>query len=353
MGKQPNIIELNGKRYDVRTGKILPARETVSQGGATFVKPVAAHSGTALDGFASKHRKPHTGPAAPNPAHHKVERSKTLMRTAVKKPTPQKASSKPKAINHHSSPRLDVDPVRISRASKIHKSHLVSRFGGPTGIKPVTAPLPVQDPPTMHEPPVFNAHDRTPLENKLGRGTFDKAIEKATSHHQPHAKKPNRRHRVARKLHVSPRVINAGAASLAVLLLVGFVAYQNIPNLSMRIATARAGVEGSLPGYQPAGFGMSGPIHYKPGQITISFKSHSDGRQFQVSQRASQWNSETLLESFVATNRRAYQTYQDSGKTIYIYDGDNATWVDGGVWYQIEGNSSLNSDQLLRLAASM
>lgn len=121
----------------------------------------------------------------------------------------------------------------------------------------------------------------------------------------------------------------------------------------MRLAASRAGVPGTLPNYQPSGFGMSGPIQYKAGQITIHYKSRSDSRAFHINQRSSEWDSATLLDQFVATNRRSYQTYQDNGKTIYIYDNDNATWVDGGIWYQIEGNSSLNSDQLLRLAASM
>jgi hypothetical protein len=72
-----------------------------------------------------------------------------------------------------------------------------------------------------------------------------------------------------------------------------------------------------------------------------------------LSQRSSEWNSDALVQNFVATSRRAYQSYQDNGKTIYIYEGNNATWVDGGVWYQIEGNASLNSDQLLRIAKSL
>jgi len=108
-----------------------------------------------------------------------------------------------------------------------------------------------------------------------------------------------------------------------------------------------------MPSYKPGGFALSGPITYSTGKISVSYQSNSDNRSYRVTQSNSAWNSETLLDNFVAVNRRAYQTFQDRGKTIYIYDGSNATWVDRGVWYQIEGASSLSSDQLLRIANSL
>jgi hypothetical protein len=321
-----NFIELNGKRYDVLTGKVLSDQ-------------AAKHkAGRALDGVS----KPSS-----DAVRHKTERSRTLMRHAVKKPAPPTKTASAPSVQRHSAPHLDIDPKRVSRAQKIHKSHLVSRFGhAPGGLKPQTSVLAVQPEPTLSE------HHPIPLE-KTKPGRFQEAIDKATSHTEPHHRPAGRRQRLARKMRVSSRVVNITAASLAVLLLAGFITYQNVPNLSMRIAATRAGVQGDLPGYEPAGFGLSGPIHYKRGQITFSYKSSSDQRKFQISQRNSGWDSATLLENYVAVNRRPYQTYQDSGKTIYIYEGDNATWVDGGIWYRIEGNSSLNNDQLLRLAASM
>lgn len=121
----------------------------------------------------------------------------------------------------------------------------------------------------------------------------------------------------------------------------------------MRIAASRAGFNAAIPSYQPSGFGMKGPIEYGPGQVTLNFKSNSDERNFHVTQRVSSWNSEALLTNFVTTNNKSYQTYQDKGRTIYIYDGSNATWVSNGVWYQIEGKSNLNSDQLIKLANSI
>jgi hypothetical protein len=120
----------------------------------------------------------------------------------------------------------------------------------------------------------------------------------------------------------------------------------------MRVASARSGVHGSLPGYQPAGFGLNGAISYKPGQITVSYKSTSDNRSFQITQSVSSWNSDTLRDSYVATNHPSYQMVNPKGKTVYLYDS-NATWVDGGIWYRVEGDSQLNSDQLQNIANSL
>jgi len=352
MSSRPTTIELNGKRYDARTGTQLPAHETVSSGKHTYVKPAGKKQGVALDGFAR--RKPAT-PHETTPAHavhKKTQKSQTLMRHAVKKPAgPAKIAAKPKVVKHPTN-QLDVDPKRATRAQTVKKSSLISRFGAPRrAISPLTSILPVQPEPVA--PPMMDEHHKNKLSSHHSKDTFAHALNKANSHTQPKVGRVSRRHKISKKLRVSTRTVNVAAASLAIMLLGGFIAYQNVPNFSMKIAAARAGVEGRMPGYQPSGFGLAGPIKYQPGQITLSYASHSDERSFNINQRSSQWNSDTLLENYVVPEQKTYQTFQDGGKTIYIYDNNSATWVDGGVWYQIEGNSALNSDQLLRMAASM
>lgn len=147
--------------------------------------------------------------------------------------------------------------------------------------------------------------------------------------------------------------MNAAAGALAIVLLAGFFAYQNIPNISMRVAASRAGFSAKMPGYQPSGFALQGPINYKPGQISLSFKSNSDDRAFNVSQQVSGWNSEALADNYLAANNKEYQTYQDKGRTIYLYDNSRATWVSGGIWYEVDGNGILSSEQLIRVANSL
>ena len=143
------------------------------------------------------------------------------------------------------------------------------------------------------------------------------------------------------------------SSALAVLLLAGFVAYRNMPNMAMRVAAAKAGFDARLPEYRPAGFSLADPIQYGPGEITVNFKSLADGGGYKITQRPSKWDSETLLDKFVTSVSAPYQTYQGQDKTIFIYNESDATWVEDGVWYQITGNGGLTSDQLLRIASSL
>jgi hypothetical protein len=107
-----------------------------------------------------------------------------------------------------------------------------------------------------------------------------------------------------------------------------------------------------MPAEQPAGFTF-GYLDYKPGNVTVNFHSPSDSRQFNITQKASNWDSEALLSNFVATANSAYKTYQQAGRTVYLLSDDTATWVDSGVWYTVNGNSSLSPSQLLEVASSM
>jgi hypothetical protein len=183
---------------------------------------------------------------------------------------------------------------------------------------------------------------------------LDKALASASSHEAEtpiHHKK--KRSKLGKKLGISPKAASISMAVLAFVLLAGFFTVQSVPNLSMRLAATRAGFDATMPGYQPTGFSFKGPIKYSPGQVTISFKSNTDGRQYDVKQQASNWNSDALLSNYILAEGKTYQTYLDRGRTLYIYNGSSATWVDNGVWYTVEGESNMTTDQLIRIAASI
>ncbi len=341
MGKTRTTIEINGKRYDATSGHIIKDKTQ------SFAK---AAPGTHLDGIRRKAKthsvSPRTSSSA-NKVHHKTSHSHTLMRHAVKKPhhtLPEETSKARIQLNAH------ADPNRVIRASHTPKSPNISRFGSSSSVVKKFSPhLSVKEAPSQSVTAVSAPMGLASLVNP-----FHNALEHATSHTQAKPKKPSVRSRTARKLRISTKALNAASISAAFLLLAGFFAFQNVPNLSMRVAAARSGVKAaSLPGYQPAGFSMQGPIKVESGKVTLTYQSNSDQRQFSLSQRSSSWNNETLVEKFIASNRRPYQTFQAKDKTIYMYDTSSATWIDNGVWYQIEGESSLNSDQLLRIASSL
>lgn len=405
MGNNKTTIEFNGRKYNALTGEIVHQSDSKSsviqptiRSNTPATNPVH-QSGKVIDGFSRTSLTAHPAKQSPvnaPPSHHShhttkkthhrtvagqavrhaPERSKTLMRTAVAKPTISKAKaigSKAAGLtsshqtDHHShreTPRHPINPARIERARTTSKSGLISKFGSSSsaaGVTKKTAPLAVRPAPA-HAPPsttltvprtsTHPAAHRTASHSK-STAAFHHALQGATAHEQPSPKHTRAHGRTARKLGISNRAMTTVTSALAVVLLAGFFAYQNMPNLSLRMAASRAGFSATMPGYRPSGFAMQGPIKYGPGEVIISFKSNSDNRAYQVTQRPSKWNSETLLENFVASDKKPYQTFQKQGKTIYIYNDSDATWVNGGVWYQVAGNSSLTSDQLLNIASSL
>ncbi|MBP7807046.1 hypothetical protein KA047_00970 [Candidatus Saccharibacteria bacterium] len=381
MAHTKSVIELNGKKYDAVSGKMLSEaapqpKVTVHNAAAGKKAPAPRSAGTNMDGFVrssavSVHptpaQKAKTTTTAQKPSHttRKPQAAKTLMRSAVKKPSSsahtKTFSGVSTPLDHAVTTPTQIQEKRAQQAHKIAQSPLISRFGfGPKPVTKTTKHLPVTPMPAhvapVHKqaPPLTASTRHTPTKHaNATQSTIAAAMEKSTSHNKNKLAKTKTKHKVAHKLGVSSRFVSTAAASLSILLLVGFFAYQNIPNIAVRMAANKAGFSARLPEYQPSGFAVSGPVQAAPGVVTINFASNSDGRNFQISQRPSEWNSESLLNNFVATLNQPYQTFQEAGRTIYMYNDSSATWVSGGVWYQIDGKSNLNSDQLLRVASSL
>lgn len=348
MANTKTFLELNGRRYDARTGQaldgFLPAAHTPAA--PHHLKP-AAHAPVAR--HAAQHAK-----------HRAPQRSKTLMRHGLAKP---QASAAEVASPSTFAPLATVHAKREARAHTIQKSSRISKFslGGKPAVAVKNVDLPVAQAPEAAPPLRFgHTHSNTSAPaahhqpSKAHEAVFSEALNHANSHQQPTLPKRAHTHqKVASKLGVGSKIVGVGAGLLAAALLIGFIAYQNVPNLTMRLAAAKAGVHAAMPGYQPTGFALNGPVQYSPGQITLNFKAHGDNRAYQLVQQSTKWDSDTLKSKYVAVNDRPYQTFQANNKTIYIYGNSTATWVNNGVWYQISGNASLNNDQLLQIARSL
>jgi len=337
VSNQNDIIELNGYKYDAKTGAMLGKADT-------YQTPSLPKS---IDGFNRRSRNQPVKTLSskkPSPSqnvHQKTSRSKTLMRHTVKKPDTQKSTDQIESPLQKRT--LAPTPQRIERANQSNLSPHVSKF---SSASTTVAPMKVREAPSPQAAPI-KAEEKRAL---LPLSPFDMALQNAKSHEQKHINSTSFRKKITKRLRVSPRAASI-TAGIAVMIFGGiFFANQYMPSLSVRLAAARAGVEAQIPGYRPSGFSLSGPIEYSTGQITLQYQSNSDDRSFRVVQKKTDWNSQSLLDNFIAAEDKSFQTFQDKGKTIYIYDGNNATWVSGGVWYQVEGEASLNSDQLLRIA---
>lgn len=363
-----NFIEINGKKYDAITGRMIED----SSSNSSKVQPIATvtpkmNSGV-VDGFVRKPKKVGSSRTQAKPVPKQAQKSNTLMRASVKKPEPvakKIQASKPSIQKSH----LGSSVKRTQVAMQTPKSQHVQKYGADqhrtSVVKTTSTALAVKH---QNEANAAQSSQKTPANNshtaveshsiKSDRDKMiNKALENANAHeaidHSGKTHHKKKRSKLSKELGISKKAASISSAVLAMVLLVGFFTIQNVPNLSMRIAATRAGFDAEMPGYRPSGFSFKGPINYSPGQVTVSFKSNSDGRYYDVKQQASNWNSDALLSNYVVAEGKTYQTYLDRGRTLFIYDGSNATWVDDGVWYQVEGDSDLTTDQLIRIASSI
>lgn len=361
MGKQ-TFIEINGKKYDAVTGKLI--KNSAQTAAATVITPVQKNVGV-VDGF-KKPSKPARSSAARKQAQHatkKPQKSKTLMRSSVSKPKPAQKKTVQKTAPGELKKKLGTSTGRQHRATTVARSPHIQKFEHPKSrssvVKKVAAVEVKKAPVTHHTAPTKPVTASTAQPARPRPAAAEKLIEAALANAEAHNNEPvmhqkrRRKSKLSKRLSMSTKAAAMSSATLAILLLAGFFAVQNVPNFAMRVAATRAGFNASMPGYNPSGFSFKGPINYSNGQVTISFQSNTDDRRYNVTQRSSNWNSDALLANFITAENKQYQTYQDKGRTLYIYDGSSATWVNDGVWYQIEGKSAMTTDQLIRIASSM
>lgn len=371
MSEQKNTITINGSRYEIGgfTPLVSGAKSAVKNIDGVFQKK-SHHKSVTHHKSISKPHKPVETPRkrTSNKTQRKPQHATTLMRSAVAKPvfaSPSKASSiivKTKTLNgavKSVGQQINVSRNRQKRADEVSRSRMISRFGQPQSHVVVkrtekisVKEMPVEEIKTHHESPITESIESLVQPISSAEKLFTDALNNATSHLQP-ATKHSKKHR--RGKHSTKRkVANAAAVFAVVVALGGFIYYQNSANIAMRLASSKAGIHGTLPGYRPSGFALNKDVQSEPGKVVVNYNSTTDGRNFAISQTASDWNSETLYDSFVASTGQPYEKIDTStGKSVYVYGDSSATWVDGGIWYKVEGNSGLNSNQLVQLANSL
>lgn len=150
-----------------------------------------------------------------------------------------------------------------------------------------------------------------------------------------------------------PKVQNVMAATLAIMVMGGYIWLNNFNNLTVKSAAKKAGIQASLPGYMPNSYNLAGPVDYGQGFVTLNFKSPNSSAPLTITQRRTNWDSSALLQLFVHPNSNSYVSVANQGLTIYLYDNNQATWVNKGLQYVITGNTRLSKDQILKIASSL
>lgn len=304
-------ITINGRIYDAQTGMpvqsaVLESSEKVSP------KRTPLHHSKSVHATQQKSQTLNRRVVKKTPSpvtHPKIAKSPAIAKFA---PRPQGAT--PRAMN-------DIAPTIHPHVTKAHQKMAAQKH-----------------PATSH------VHASKPS-HIIKTEALKEAIEKAPG-------KTSQQHK-AKRTRRMPRFMSVASAALALLLLGGYLTYLNMPNLSVRVAAAQAGINASYPDYHPDGYSLKGPVGYSDGQVTMKFAANAGPQNYTVTQERSNWDSSAVLDNYVKERvGENHGTYTERGLTIYTFDG-GAAWVNGGILYTIGGDAPLSSDQVRRIAVSM
>ncbi len=273
-----------------------------------------------------------------NDIHRAPQRSQTLIRRVAKKP----ASSRP----------INVSLPTKRRSMDVAKSSQITHFGRTNPIVEKQVPqtktrtdIPAQTHP-MTDRVDIKQQQKPKLVSVTSADIKNAAI--ASAMNKPSVKLPK-----ISTLKRSPKAITIAIIIIVIAVIGAYFTYINMPNLSVKIASAQAGIDARYPDYHPDGYGIDGAVSFSEGEVTINFKANTGETKFTLKQVKSSWDSSAVLENIVKKNSNdRYITSQERGLTIYTYGG-NAAWVNRGILYTIEGNAPLSNDQIRRMATSL
>lgn len=340
-GKKESV-EINHKRFCANCGETLVTSQIAPQPKRAIQPAKIAHGSPK-----PKPRTPHLldlrkdrAKATYRPAQsmHGERKSSHDTRQQATKTTP---SLKPKKAQRHQ--------ARLVRASATPKHAAISKFASDrhtettqttTGSKVNARAM------APHQTYQVNKTDET----KTAQAVKAKKVRRL-KFKMP--RNPLRKLRNRQPLSRRPNLVPAMAVAGIVLLLGGYITYLNVPTLGLRVAASRAGIDARLPSYKPAEYTFSGVTGYRPGQITLRFSSPRAEEYLDLTQRQTQWDPPTLLENYVVPKSAHYISFNQNGLTIYVYNGNNAAWINNGIFYTLEGSNELNQDQVLKMAASL
>lgn len=356
-------ITINGRVYDAITGMPILTNAMTDQTArkSTAKKQMRAFSDVGPSVPTRELAKPqrpvaneqlapqrvHETQAPAQAMHQATQKSHTLYRKALKKPAAAQAI--PAAV----AAPAPTQPAVQKQATSL-RSPMISRFSAQAAQEPQSAQSPEEPikPAAMH-PSVAKAFATKaaaqPQQPALSGHALKEALIKerlaevdTTHNKKEHKRSPSRR----------PRLVAILSSTLALLVLGGYLTYITLPSISLRVAASRAGLNATMPDYKPDGYSLDGPIAYSPGEVIIGYKSNTNDSGYKLTQKATNWDSQAVLDNYVTKNTDNYLTFQERGITVYTFN-NKAAWVNGGLLYTIEGNAALSSDQVLRIATSM
>ncbi|MBX4201350.1 DUF4367 domain-containing protein [Candidatus Saccharibacteria bacterium] len=291
--------------------------------------------------------------------HKRTDKTHTLMRGSLKKPVAHLTSKIQKVTP-------GLSPQRAARAKSTAKHSQVKRFGYPgegtnsgpqvvqgevvpRNIHHHAAPVPKASSSAIALPSMVTSASHQKLERLL-----DEALTKANSHKQA------LRYQAARHFWQKPGFLGRraglkiGVCAVILLLLIGFVAWQKLPQFSVKVASNQANVDATVPSYSPEGYGFAGPASAQNSAVVIKYKNSGQASQsYDISQKESNMTSNSLAHTIIPPGSQV-QTSQVGGNTIYVYGAKNdAAWVNNGVLHTISNNANLSTDEILKIVQGL
>lgn len=342
MNKTASIIEINGNRYDAISGQLIgAARKAASH----IKRPI---DGLSVDGITKPTRIIRKSAVkrsiyalqrqVPSGAwQRKPERSKTLARGSVKKPTRPQPESKIKARG------LAQNHAQVARAAATKQNSKVQRFGMisfSSRSKSGQAKTGEIMPKGVHLSAAASASIPTTLSSvgSASHHKLERLLDYALASADAHKKAGQSRRSQSRYFGRLPKWAALSLAALILACAFGLFMWHKIPVASMKLAATKAHINASLP--TPISGYKIGPITSGERAVTTTIQSITDSsKKYMVTERSSNQPAASLSDT-AGQDDRQVQTIQDQGKTYLLsQEGDKstATCVKGANTIIIEG----------------
>lgn len=195
------------------------------------------------------------------------------------------------------------------------------------------------------EKPVLSAQERK-------EQAIKKALSSVATMENTEIKQPVMPTKKKRSKDNSRRLVMAFACAIVCIAALGAFINVNMPDLSVRVAAMQTGIEAAYPSYIPRDYSLSNIVS-ENGKITMEFTGPNDAK-FTLTEERSSWDSAALLNNFVKPKwEDNYTITHEQGLTVYI-NNSNATWVNGGIIYNITSSANnLTKKQIRNIVTSL
>ncbi len=140
------------------------------------------------------------------------------------------------------------------------------------------------------------------------------------------------------------------AAVTAVALLLGYGGYLAYPNVQLRIAASKAGLD-AKDFYAPSGYKVSGSVAMGEGKLAVNYRGENNA-SYRINQERSNATDADVKNEATIKGKDSFDSLKAGDVNVYRYN-DKASWVKNGVRYTLDTNDFLTSDQIVKIANSV